>query len=266
MSTTRLRALGLIYGLIGSFWGGGAMADPFDHTHAAWNKLLQQYVVEQGPASKVRYAELKQNAAQMDRYLSTLSQVQQNEFNSWGRAQRLAFLVNAYNAFTLKLVLDHYPLESIKDIGNLFRSSWKIKFIPLLGEKVHLDYIEHDMIRGNNEYAEPRIHFALVCASVGCPKLQARAFTAQRLDEMLERGAQEFLSDHTRNRYDAPAKRLHLSSIFKWYGEDFEVKYGSVRNFVAPYLSSDPLAQKEIRDGKVDIEYLDYDWSLNDAR
>jgi hypothetical protein len=191
--------------------------------------------------------------------------VSKAQFDQWTQAQRLAFLINAYNAFTVKLIVDHYPIDSIKAIGGFFRSPWKIKFFTLFGEKAYLDYIEHELIRGK-DYAEPRIHFALVCASVGCPKLQPQAYTAERLELMLESATRTFLQDVSRNRYDAPSNTVYLSSIYKWYGEDFVEKTASVEGFVASYLSDDATVQQKIRQRQVDVEYLDYDWSLNNAR
>ena len=241
-------------------------AAPFDHKHALWDEMLQTYVVDHGAYSEVKYRLLKQNATdELNTYLQTLSSVSKEQFEKWNQAERLAFLINAYNAFTVKLIIDHYPVDSIKDIGGFFRSPWKIKFFTLLGEEVHLDHIEHQLIRGR-DYAEPRIHFALVCASVGCPKLQTHAFTAERIESMLEAAAENFLRDSTRNRYDAAANTLYLSSIFKWYGEDFEAKAGSVENFVASYITDEPQARQRIRAKQVDVEFLDYDWSLNGAR
>ncbi|MGD8593806.1 MAG: DUF547 domain-containing protein [Gammaproteobacteria bacterium] len=240
-------------------------AAPFDHTHSLWDELLQTYVVDHGAYSEVQYQPLKQTGThKLSGYLQSLSSVSKNQFDQWTQAQRLAFLINAYNAFTVKLIIDHYPVDSIKDIGGFFRSPWKITFFTLLGEETHLDYIEHELIRGR-DYAEPRIHFALVCASVGCPKLQAHAYTADRLGTMLDAAAKTFLGDTSRNRYDSGGNILYLSPLFKWYGEDFAAKAGSVEKFVAPYITDDPLARQRIRSKHMDVEYLNYDWSLNDA-
>ncbi|MGD8885978.1 MAG: DUF547 domain-containing protein [Gammaproteobacteria bacterium] len=253
--------------LVGVFWlaSTAAPAASFDHEHSAWQELLQTYVVDHGAYSEVRYLQLQQNAiAALENYLQSLSRVPKSQFDQWSKAQRLAFLINAYNAFTVQLIVAHYPVDSIKDIGGFFRSPWKIEFFSLFGEKTHLDHIEHELIRGR-DYAEPRIHFALVCASVGCPKLQGRAYTAQDLESMLESATNTFLHDPSRNRYAAADNTLYLSSIFKWYGEDFAVKSGSVEQFVAAYMSDDPKVRQRIGSKQVDVEYLDYDWSLNDA-
>lgn len=242
-------------------------ASDFNHKHSLWDQILEKYVMDNGPSSSVKYLELKQqDQPKLDKYLLELSSVNSPEYDSWKKSQQLAYLINVYNAYTIKLVLDHYPVDSIKDIGNFFRSSWKIKFFKLFGDETHLDYVEHSLIRGENGFAEPRIHFALVCASVGCPKLQVRAFTADRLEEMLEYGVQAFLADTTRNRFDVTQNKLHLSSIFKWYGVDFISQSGSVKAYVARYMSSDQQIQSLIQSRQIDLNYLDYDWSLNDAR
>lgn len=238
----------------------------FDHSHVLWDKLLQQYVVDAGSSSTVKYAQWKQDTAALNKYLQQLSAVSKEELSAWNSQQRLAFLINAYNAFTVKLVLDHYPVKSIKDIGSFFRSSWKIKFFQLLQQDRHLDDIEHTLIRGDANFSEPRIHFALVCASIGCPKLHNRAFTTERLESMLESGAKAFLQDASRNRYNANQNELQLSSIFKWYGEDFIKTHGSVEKFVAAYVSQDPNISSQIQSGQISIEFLDYDWALNESR
>jgi hypothetical protein len=257
----------IMIALLGTLWlnANCVAAASFDQEHSVWNGLLQTYVVDHGAYSEVRYRQIKQSAtATLDEYLQSLSAVSKSQFDGWSQAQRLAFLINAYNAFTVKLIVDHYPVDSIKDLGGFFTSPWKIRFFNLFGGKTYLDHIEHDLIRGR-DYHEPRIHFALVCASVGCPKLQSRAYTAKRLETMLESASETFLRDTSRNRYDAADNTLYLSSIFKWYGKDFAAKAGSVKQFVAPYISDDPKVRQRILSPDVDVEYLDYDWSLNDA-
>lgn len=252
--------------LVGVLSANVVLAEGFDHSHQQWDALLQQYVVEQGPASKVRYAAIKANPKAFEKYLNGLSSVTRAQFEAWSADQQLAFLINAYNAFTIKLVVDHYPVASIKDIGSWFRSAWKIEFIKLLGESINLDTIEHDWIRGSGRYHEPRIHFALVCASIGCPKLQPRAFTAERLGAMLETATSEFLNDKSRNRFAPKENTLYLSSIFKWYGDDFEMNGGSVARFVASRLIRKTINVGQINPDTATIKYLDYDWALNDAR
>lgn len=244
----------------------------FDHRHADWTSLLQQHVVwsADGTASQVDYAALQKNRSGLKGYLRTLSAVSQDEFYSWSRVQQLAFLINAYNAFTVELILSKYPdLKSIKDLGGIFSSPWKQKFLLLLGKRRHLDGVEHELIRGSRRYNEPLIHFAVNCASIGCPALRNEAFVADRLDEQLLDQTRRFLTDRSRNRFDTQSGKLQVSSIFDWYEADFEQgwrQYHSMKDFVsihAKWFSEDPDGQKLLMEGKFRIEYLDYDWRLN---
>ncbi|MDH5325586.1 MAG: DUF547 domain-containing protein [Gammaproteobacteria bacterium] len=241
-------------------------AGDFDHEHKVWDQLLRQYVQDHGAFSGVNYRLWKQQPQALEQYLAGLSKVNKKQFQAWTPPQRLAFLINAYNAFTVKLILQHYPVKSIKDIGSFFRSAWKIRFFRLFQADTHLDEIEHRLIRGAEDFSEPRIHFALVCASIGCPKLQPQAYTAARLETMLESGAKAFLGDRSRNRYSAQEDRLLISSLFKWYGKDFDKTHGSVARFIAPYLSDGAPLQQRIAEGQVPIDYLAYDWALNEAK
>ncbi|MGE3388198.1 MAG: DUF547 domain-containing protein, partial [Bdellovibrionales bacterium] len=150
-------------------------AAEFDHSHKIWTLLLQKSVTVKGHASVVNYKILKSDPTELHAYLRTLESVSQGEFGKFSNNEKLAFLINAYNAFTIKLILGRYPAKSIKHAGewslsNPTASPWKTKFFTLLGERRHLDNIEHDMIR--KSFNEPRIHFAVVCASVGCPALR----------------------------------------------------------------------------------------------
>lgn len=254
---------------------GASHAAAFDHSHAIWSGLLKRHVVllRGGQASQVRYAGMAQERATLKGYLSSLSNVTEDGFSAFSLAQRQAFLVNAYNAFTVELILTRYPdLTSIKDLGGLLSSPWKPKWIPLLGGRVSLDDIEHAMLRKRGVYDDPRVHFAVNCASIGCPMLREEAFVATRMDAQLEEQTNRFMSDRTRNRFDEAGGRLQLSRIFDWYADDF--KRGdrgitSLQAFVglhAERLTDSPAARERIRNGRVEITYLDYDWSLNDAR
>lgn len=171
-------------------WAGQALA--FDHS--VWDRLLRRNVVvlEEGRASRVTYAAL--DRAALHAYLKALSAVGETEFKSWPRAEQMAFLINAYNAFTVEKILTRYPdLESIRDFGRFFGNPFKDDFFTLLGRKASLDAIEHGMLR--KDYREPRVHFALNCASIGCPMLRDEAFTAARLEAQLGDGMKRFLSD-----------------------------------------------------------------------
>lgn len=247
----------------------------FDHGHRAWTALLRKHVVvlHEGRESRVRYAAFAADRAALGEYLRELSAVSESSFGAFDRAQRMAFLINAYNAFTVELILTKYPdLASIKDLGSLLQSPWKPKRVPLLGGRVSLDDIEHGMLRAPGRYDDPRVHFAVNCASIGCPALREEAFVADRLDEQLDEQAARFMSDRTRNRYAAARGRLEVSKIFDWFGEDFRAGHrgiGSLADFMARHadrLADAPADRARIRAGRVDIAFLDYDWSLNDAR
>ena len=246
----------------------------FDHSHAVWDRLLKRYVVlvSEGNASRISYAGMLADRASLESYLDQLSAVSMQEYQRWNRPQRLAFLINAYNAFTVDLILTKYPdIESIKDLGSLFRSPWKRTFFTLLGEQRHLDNLEQDLIRAPDVFDEPRIHFALNCASIGCPMLRNEAYIGERLGEQLDDAMGRFLSDHERNRFDATDGSLRLSKIFDWYAGDFTQGVtgdGTLKNTFSKFadrLADTAEARRQLRDGDYQIDYLDYDWHLNDA-
>jgi len=250
-------------------------AQAFDHTHASWTALLKQVVVVNaaGTASSVRYARVAQQHDTLKAYLGDLSRVTEAEYAAWSKAQQLAFLINAYNAFTIELILTEYPkLDSIKDLGSFLSSPWKKPFFRLLGREETLDGIEHGRIRAPGAFDDPRIHAAVVCASIGCPMLRNEAYVAPRLDAQLEDQMQRFLRDRSRNRFDAQAGSLSASRIFDWYAADFEKGhrgFDSLKATFAHYadaLADTPAAAERIRGGHYTINYLDYDWRLNDAR
>ena len=251
-----------------------ASAAAFDHTHAAWDALLKKHVkvLDGGKASQVRYADFAKDRAALKAYLADLSKVTPSEFAAWPKAERMAFLVNAYNAFTVEKVLTRYPaLKSIRDFGSVFGNPWKDRFFTLLGGKASLDDIEHGMLRKEGAYDEPRVHVALVCASVGCPMLRDEAYVAARLEGQLADAMRRFMSDRTRNRYDPKARRLEVSRIFDWYGGDFERGHHGFVSLPATFARyadqlADASADREaIRSGKVPFTFLDYDWGLTDA-
>lgn len=245
-------------------------AETFDH--GSWNRLLQRHVVQMrdGHATALDYTAMQRDRPQLKAYLAHLSAVKKAEFDRWPADEQLAFLINAYNAWTVELVLRGYPdIGSIKDLGSLFRTPWNKAFVSLFGQEVSLDHIEHKLIRGSGRYREPRIHFAVNCASVGCPALRAEAYTGAQLEAQLEEQTRLFLTDHVRNRLDGTV--LKISKIFHWYREDFERGWGgywSLRQFLATHASQLGLSAAELQylnADKLDIEYLDYDWRLNDA-
>ncbi|NMM06141.1 MAG: DUF547 domain-containing protein [Polaromonas sp.] len=250
----------------------GQDSGAFDASYAGWDALLKKHVqwLPDQRQSRVNYRGFAADRAELKKVLDSWSAVPSTIFNSWSREVQMAFLINAYNGFTIELILTKYPnLKSIKDLGSLLQSAWKKKFFTLLGEQHHLDWIEHEQLRPR--YADPRVHSAMVCASIGCPALRPEAYIAARLEAQLEDGMARFMADRTRNRY--ADGQLQVSAIFKWFREDFE-KPGSdgrgfkqVEDVFAKYadLLADATADREkIRTKHVAVTHLDYDWSLND--
>lgn len=231
---------------------------PLDPEHAAWTALLRRFVRD----GLVDYRGLAaEGAADLDAYLASLSAVDETEYLTFSREARIAFWVNVYNAFTIRLVLDHYPIESIRSIGFLPGSAFRRRFIRMElhgGGRLSLDHVEHRILR--EELGEPRIHFAIVCASRSCPALRPEAYRGRDLDAQLDAATRAFLADETRNRIRPGDVRL--SAIFRWFREDFEKAAGSVPAFVARF--ADGPAAAALRDPDVRVRYLDYDWSLNE--
>lgn len=203
----------------------------------------------------VDYAGLKSNPEDLNQYLKQTSSVSKNVFDSWTESEQLAFLINLYNAQTLDLIIDNYPVKSIKDISKKSGGPWEEPVVNLFGEKTTLNALEHEVIRKN--YPEPRVHFALVCAAMGCPVLINEPYEGETLESQLELQTKIFLGDNNKNSINTDKKILMLSPIFDWFKQDFIAKSGSVIEFVNPYF--DNQANK-----KFIIKYSHYDWSLND--
>jgi hypothetical protein len=243
-------------------WFAASSALAFDHSHAAWQALLKKHVVvlHGGSASQLRYAGMAQDREPLRAYLQSLSAVDEAQFDTWSKPQQMAFLINAYNAFTVEKILTRYPdLRSIWDFGKLFGDPFKDRFFSLLQRPFSLDQIEHDTLR--KRYAEPRLHYALNCASVGCPMLREEAYVAERLERQLEEQASRFLSDRSRNRYRDG--RLEVSKIFDWYKEDFAPRSRYFARY-AKLLAENADDQKLIAEGRAALAFLEYDWALND--
>ena len=230
-----------------------ATAAEFDQTHALFTGVLTNFVKD----ARVNYGALKAHPQDLNRYLDQIATVSKAEFKKWSEPQQIAFLSNAYNAYTLRLIIDHYPLKSIKDIGSFLKGPWDQPVVILFGETITLNTLEHKILRV--DYAEPRLHFVLVCAAKGCPPLRGEAYVGARLEEQLVDQAKQFLAETAKNRVEAAERTVYLSPIFKWYGGDFEKKSGSVLAALKPYWPGKPVAGYE--DFK--IRYTDYDWSLN---
>jgi hypothetical protein len=220
--------------------------------HDLWHTLLQKHVK---PNGRVDYKGFIKDSTLLNDYLKLLSNNHPNDKN-WTKDEQLAYWINAYNAFTIKLVCEHYPVSSIKDIKPgipFINSVWDIPFIQIEGQEYDLNNIEHSIIRG--EFSEPRIHFALNCASYSCPNLSNEAYTADQLDEQLTIAAQSFLRDTSKNRLEQDD--VQLSKIFLWYGRDFKKTGMSKIEYINQYT---PLSIDE----DASIDYLDYDWRLNE--
>lgn len=242
-------------------------ASAFDHTYANYDRLLARHVhwTATGHTSVVDYDGLKRQRAELDAGLRSFSAVDRGGFERWNRSERMAFLINAYNGFTLQLILSRYPdLQSIRDLGSLLRSPWKQPFFTLFGAPRTLDWIEHDTLRP--QYRDARVHFAVNCASLGCPALRPEAYVAVRLDAQLDDQQRRFLTDRARNRFNAAAGVLHLSQIFKWYGDDFAAADETLEGWLARHaelLADSEADRQRLRRGDYRIEHLSYDWMLN---
>ena len=227
-------------------------SSPVDHS--AWNAIVETYVNDQG---LVNYKGIMADSAGLNDYLEMLS-ANAPDPKTWSESAQLAYWINAYNAFTIQLIIRNYPVQSIKDIaGNipLINTSWDIKFIRIGDSNYDLNNIEHGIIR--KQFDDERIHFALVCAAVSCPPLRREAYNAERLNEQLDDQARTFFKDKTKNQI-AKDKAV-ISPILKWYRDDFRDKAEDTRTYINKY------SKVKINPG-VQISYADYDWALNIQR
>jgi len=208
--------------------------------------ILKKYVAN----GRVDYQGLHADVKPLADYLKQAGKVPESEFKAWGEKQRLAFLINVYNASTLQLIVDHYPVKSIKKAKRGFKGPWDQPVVPLFGKKITLNELEHKIIRP--QYHEPRAHMALVCAAKGCPILRSEAYTAERLDEQLDDQSRLYLSTPAGLVINRKKGTASISAIFKWYGGDF----ASVPAFIEKH------SDESIKGLK--IKYLSYDWSLNE--
>ncbi|MBT8253892.1 MAG: DUF547 domain-containing protein [Bacteroidia bacterium] len=210
--------------------------------HSVWNQLLNQYVTVDG---QVDYNAIKLERNKLQKYISQLAKNTPDK--NWSKADKLAYWINAYNALTVDLILRNYPVKSIKDIDD----PWEQRLWNLGSKQYNLDEVEHQILR---KMDEPRMHFAIVCASYSCPKLRNEAYVAERLDQQLTEATRLFLSDTKRNSIAADA--IEISKIFQWFARDFKSD-GSVIDFINRYTDVDisPNARKR---------YKTYNWALNE--
>ncbi|WP_439128133.1 DUF547 domain-containing protein [Polaribacter sp.] len=211
-----------------------------------FNNLLEKHVDKKG---NVDYKSFKDDASKIDTYLSYLQKT--NPDNSWSENKQKAFWINAYNAYTIKLILENYPLKSIMDIKKDGKTAWKIPFAKVGGKTYTLDHIEHEILRKN--LFDPRIHVGVNCASGSCPKLSNKAFTEENIDKQLELLMKDFINDASRNKITG--KKVQISEIFNWFKGDF-TKNGSLINYLNKYSTTAIKSNAK-------VNYLKYDWSLN---
>ncbi|MBD3161917.1 MAG: DUF547 domain-containing protein [Candidatus Latescibacteria bacterium] len=233
----------------------GAEEAESPNLHAPFDALLKETVKD----GLVDYKALEKREEALDAYLSSLADY---DAASRPRAERLAFWINAYNAFALKLVLEHYPgIDSVNDV----EKPWDTKLAKAAGKLRSLNEIEHEILR--KEFEDPRIHFAIVCASISCPDLRSRAYVAEKLDEQLDAAATRFLADPDKGfrvaEKDEEEVVVEVSKIFEWFAEDFVIHSGSIYQYILKYVPPEDAALLKSRRRDVRVRFMDYDWGLN---
>jgi len=258
-------------------------SDSFDHSYSTYNSLLNEYVEN----ASVNYSGFIDSRAEFETFLRTIGSVNENDYESWTQEQKLAFWINAYNAFTIKAIIDHYPIKRSFSLVGIFyapsnsilqiKGVWTKLQFRALDRMVTLDEIEHQILR--KEFNEPRIHIAINCASISCPDLSNEAYVAERLEQQLAQASINFVNNPSKGiQIDEQKGKVKLSKIFKWFGEDFIQNYGgtklfnnyslkenAVLNFTAEYLEAQPV-KEYLMNNKLKIGYLGYDWHLNELQ
>lgn len=224
--------------------------------HSAYDALLHRYALPAG----VDYRSWSGNKEDLATLRSYIVSLQRQAPSQLERSEALAYWINLYNAATLNLILEHYPVASIKDIGTALSSPWKKKVVTVEGKQLSLNEIENDIVRPS--FLEPRIHFALNCAARSCPPLRSGAFVGPQLESQLEEQTVAFVGDTKKNYVDEKGT-LHLSKIFDWYAKDFEEAKGSAVTFVKPYITA--LQANAVTGATPQVKFEDYDWSLNET-
>jgi len=247
------KALIIFYGTLSIFAGVGMMTknragNAIDH--GLFADLLGKYV----QAGAVDYKGLKSEESTLDAYLAVLEAIDPKPLS---RDKQFAFYANAYNAWTIKLILSGYPgIKSIKELGSLLKSPWKKKIARIDGKRMTLDHIEHDILRPR--FKDPRVHFAINCAAKSCPPLSDEPFSGDTLDRQLDQLTRAFINDPNSNNLKGNV--LYVSSIFKWFKTDFK---DGIVNFFRKYAEGDLKTNLKTIENTVKVKYLDYDWSLN---
>ncbi len=251
MKTINVLSIFLLgFSLLASGADCGWSKETVDHT--LYGVLLSKYVKD----GVVSYQGFKNDEAKLDEYLKVLENTKINELS---RDEQYAFYVNAYNAWTIKLILGAYPgIESIKDLGNIFKSPWEKKIVRVNGDVMTLDDVEHNILRA--QFKDPRVHFAVNCASKSCPPLISEPYRGSTLDQQLDQSTRAFINDPDSNYLKG--NKLYASRIFKWFSEDFN---DDVIGFFLKYAEGDFKKTLEAKKDDLKIKYLPYDWSLNGA-
>jgi hypothetical protein len=226
-----------------------ACAAPYDHSHEALDALLKTYV----SGGSMDYAGLKQQRDDLDAYLADAGTVALAEFQAWTRNEQLAFLLNVYNAATLQVVVEAYPVDSIRSI----EGARTREVVALFGKRIALETLENKLIMKN--YADPRLYFAMENGAKGGAPLRAEAYQGARLEAQLLEQTRIFLRKTDSNRVDSEARLVWLSPVFQWHGDDFTRDAGSVLNFVAPLMGLDDVSMYT-------VQFTEYDWALNDRK
>ena len=223
--------------------------------HSEWTSLVQKHV---NKAGFVNYKGFIKDSTLLNKYLQKLSD--NAPANSWSKDDKLAYWINAYNAFTVKLIADNYPVKSIKDLGAenpiiFVNTAWDKKFFSIDGKKMTLNTIEHKILR--KQFNDPRMHFAINCASYSCPKLLDEAYEGKTVNKQLDEQSKDFLADKEKNKISAD--KPQVSSLFKWFSNDF-TKTGKTKiAFINQFTTT------KIKESAT-LEYLDYSWDLNEQK
>jgi hypothetical protein len=243
-----------------------------------WRHVLQTYVNDDG---LVDYRGLKNNRERLDRFVQALDELDSGTYRAWSTERKVAFWINAYNALTLRIIIDHYPIEgglfagvvhpanSIRQIDGAFDGITH----RVMGREMTLDEIEHQTLR--RDFTEPRIHLALVCAALSCPELRQEPYRGDQLERQFDDQARTFVGDPDNVRIDHEEKVVHLSAIFDWFGGDFKQgytpasgfdaytdKHAAVLNYLSGFLGV--RTRERLAEGDYKVAFIDYDWTLND--
>ena len=253
---------------------------PFDQNHTIFNKLLQENVKD----TKVKYQGFI-DSVEFVNYLESLNNISPDDFNTWTDSQKIAFWINAYNAFTIKAIIDHYPIQRSFTLVGIFYAPknsilqipgvWKKLQFQAVGQNITLDHIEHGILR--KEFNEPRIHAAINCASISCPDLRNEAYISDKIDKQLDDSSKNFVNSKTKGvLIDKNKNKIKVSKIFKWFGDDFFSNYhkqefndksdkqNGTLGFIYKYINDDE--KIFLLNSNYKLKYMSYDWSLNEAK